>query len=169
MIGSDFLNKRRIGIACIFVTSMIVADQISKQWVVQNINLYERISLIPSFLYITYIQNTGAGFSILEGFGVLFFTLITLIASGFIVYYYLKSEQLAMRISLLMILAGAWGNCLDRLLYGYVRDFIGVYILGWPFPIFNGADICITCGFILLIIITFWEERKGKQRWKENK
>lgn len=148
---------------------MIVADQISKQWIVQNVGLYERIVWIPSFLYITYIQNTGAGFSILEGFGVLFFTFITLVASLFIVYYYFKSEQRAMRISLLMILAGAWGNCLDRLLYGYVRDFIGVYIFGWPFPIFNGADICITCGFILLIMITLWEERKEKQRWKENK
>ena len=66
-----------------------------------------------------------------------------------------------------MIFSGAVGNFIDRLWLGYVRDFFSFYIFGSPFPVFNIADICITVGFAILLLIYFYDEFKEKKRWKQ--
>jgi signal peptidase II len=66
------------------------------------------------------------------------------------------------------MIAGAAGNLADRLLLGYVRDFLHFFIFGYDFPIFNIADSCLTVGVILLILASFLEEKKHEQTRVEN-
>ncbi len=68
-----------------------------------------------------------------------------------------------------MICAGAIGNFIDRMTLGYVVDFFSFYFFGWGFPVFNIADICISVGFVMLIIFTLIDEYKEQQRWKNKK
>ena len=150
----------------IFFMALIFIDQFSKSWVVSNIQLSSHIDIIPNFLYLTFVKNTGAGFSLFENYGILFFSVLTISACTIIVYTFFQTEKKLAKWILVMILAGAIGNFIDRLMLGYVRDFIGVYIFDWAFPIFNGADIFITGGFMALIGLTIIEEMSEKQAWK---
>ena len=74
------------------------------------------------------------------------------------------------RVSILgyvMVFSGAIGNFIDRMVFNYVRDFIGVYIGSYAFPIFNVADICITVGFAVILIVMVYQEVEEKRRWKK--
>jgi signal peptidase II len=135
----------------------------------------EVIPVIGNFLQWTYIENQGMAFGISFGWGKIFLSLFSLVASGFIVWYLHKvSDKLKILtgIAITLILAGAFGNCIDRCLYGVlygtaplfyggVVDFIMVNIpdidlfgLHYShFPIFNVADSCVTCGVILLLFM----------------
>lgn len=135
----------------------------------------EMVSVIGDFLQWTYIENQGMAFGISFGWGKVFLSLFSLIASGFIIYYI---HQISSKVPFYaglaptLILAGAFGNAIDRcfygifygtspLFYGGVVDFILVDIpdidfLGLQyshFPVFNVADSCVTCGVILLIFV----------------
>ncbi len=161
------IDIKKIGIALLASILLIALDQVTKAWIVDTFRLYEVKTFIPNLLYVTYYQNTGGAFSMFEGFGNLFFGILTTIALIFIAYLYMNAKRLANYIGYILVFAGAIGNLMDRLVLGYVRDFIGVYIGSYPFPIFNVADICITCGFALLLICTIQEEWKEKHKWKK--
>ena len=142
----------------------VLLDQFSKQIITSCVDLYEKIEIIPSFFNITYVQNYGAGFSILEGQRFLFI-LITIVA--IIVFSYLlykgKKAHILYKASLLMILGGTLGNFFDRLTHTYVVDFLDFVIFGYDFPVFNVADCFLTLGVILLLLYTlFIEGKDGK-------
>ena len=158
---------KNISILVIMSLLLVGMDQYTKIAVVDRISLYEQVNVIPNFLYITYIQNTGAAFSMMEGAGNVVFSIITIASLCLLLYLYMHSKDVWMRAGYLIVFAGAIGNYIDRMALHYVRDFIGVYIFGWSFPIFNFADICITCGFGLLIIKMAYDEIKEKSRWKK--
>lgn len=139
-------------------------DQWTKYDVVRGMDLGESIVLIPKLFELTYVQNTGAGFSIFLGYGKVFFAVLTLAAMAGILWFYFKSSDPGVQLSLSLIFAGALGNFIDRMARGYVVDFFHVYIFGWSFPIFNVADICITLGFVFLVIHMLVEEYKGVKR-----
>ncbi len=143
----------------------VVLDQLSKHWIVSNFDLFESHVIIDNFLSITYVRNTGAGFSILEG-KMLFFYVITIISMVVLGYLFVKSDEkdYLQRISISMIVGGALGNFIDRLLMGYVVDFISVLIFGYNFPVFNIADSFLTIGAILFVLSILKEERYGKTR-----
>ena len=132
-------------------------DQWVKHWIVQNLSLYEKIS-INSFINITHQQNAGAAFSILAdagGWQRWFLSLLAILVSGYIAHwlYHLKSKpQWFLTYGLCMILGGAIGNVIDRLRFGYVIDYAQILINGWPFPSFNVADAAITVGAAFIII-----------------
>lgn len=155
-------------IASIFLLVFFVGlDQWTK-WAIDNsMKPQEVIEIIPGLFNLHYVFNEGAGFSMLEGVGMPFFVILTIVCLGFMVYYFYEAKDLRIQLSLAVIAAGAIGNMLDRMLLGHVRDFFSVYIFGWPFPIFNVADICITVGFVLLIISFLLEERKNKRAAKQ--
>ena len=136
----------------IFIVILIVAfDQLSKWIVVTNMELHQSIPLIDGWLHITSARNRGAAFSILED-QIWFFILITLIAVtllSYLIYRYGREDRL-LGYTLALILGGALGNLIDRVLAGEVVDFIDFAIIN--FPIFNIADIGITIGTGLLII-----------------
>lgn len=151
----------------LFITcSLVLIDQFSKQLVTGYIDLYQKIEVIPGFFNLTYVQNYGAGFSILEGQRTLF--LIITVAAVILFSYMLikgKNNGLLYKASLLLILGGTVGNFIDRLVHTYVVDFLDFIILGYDFPVFNIADSFLTVGVALLLIYTiFIEGKDGKTR-----
>lgn len=136
----------------LLVTSlMVLIDQISKILIRMYLSLYESITIIPSFLNITYVQNTGAAFSILEGQQWIFI-IASLIVLGSIIYYLQQKKIDKFDIFIFsLIISGIIGNLLDRVFLNYVTDFIEFIIFNRNMPIFNLADTFICVGCVLLI------------------
>lgn len=144
----------------ILTTILVVIDQVTKYLTVQNIELGQVVEFIPDFVSLTYIRNTGAAFSILEG-QMWFFYIVTTVVIGVLIYYmYTEAKNdRVLGILLSLILAGAIGNFIDRLMLQYVVDMIKLEFM--DFAIFNVADSYLTVGVILLFIYTINQERKG--------
>lgn len=139
---------------------LVIIDQATKYLTVQNIELGQVIEFIPNIVSLTYIRNTGAAFSILEG-QMWFFYIVTIIVIGVLIYYMYTEAKKDRMLGILLsfILAGAIGNFIDRLMLQYVVDMIKLEFI--DFAIFNVADSYLTVGVILLFIYTFYQERKG--------
>ena len=152
---------RKIDLIWVFITVMI--DLMSKFSVEAFLVLGESITIIPNFFAITYVRNTGAAFSILEG-KMIFFYVITVIAVVGMLHYLSKTpkEQIWMRLSLILMLGGAIGNFIDRVMYQYVRDFLDFTIFGYDFAVFNLADSFLCIGVALLLVDAYLEEKRGK-------
>ena len=149
-----------------------VLDQLTKQMIVRNLDLCEfgfcdSIELLP-FLKLILVYNDGAAFSILSdagGWQRWFLSLVSFAVSGFIFFWILRlkpSERL-LGFALAIILGGAIGNLIDRVLLGHVVDFILLYHSGFFFPTFNVADAAISVGAILLIIEMFYKKKGGNE------
>lgn len=156
------MNKKPYIIAFCF----FILDLISKQVVIRMINLHESIKVIKNFFYLTYTRNTGAAFSILED-GRILFLVVTIIALFFI-NKYMNKEDIKGIDNLIygMIIGGILGNLLDRIVYGYVIDFLDFKIFGYNYPVFNLADTFIVVGAILLIGTGIYKDYKNKKRSK---
>ncbi|ASS65937.1 signal peptidase II [Paenibacillus sp. D51F] len=142
---------------------VIVLDQLSKWVISSRLELYEQLKVIGNFFVITSIRNTGAAFSILEGKRA-FFLLITLAVAAGIMWYIhqsRKSGRTLLLTALGLVLGGALGNFIDRLLYGHVVDFLSFNFGSYSFPVFNLADTAITIGVGLIILDTFLGERRN--------
>ncbi|MDD6640507.1 MAG: signal peptidase II [Erysipelotrichaceae bacterium] len=147
----------------LFVILLVVLDQASKIYLTL-VNKTSPIDLevIRGFFRITYTCNDGAAFSILKGKRV-FFIIMTIIVVFLIVYYLLKNKVYWVeKYSLLLIISGALGNLIDRIMYGYVIDFLDFIIFGYDFPVFNIADSFITIGAIGLIISILFLNKEGE-------
>ena len=155
----------------IFLVSIIVfiVDIISKI-LVSNFMLEDQsIKIINNFLYFTYAKNTGIAFSFLEG-NMLFIISMTLIIVVLLIkYVYNKKLDVKEKISYGLVLGGAIGNLFDRIVYGYVIDFIDVYIFGYDYPIFNVADSCVVVGIILILLLSFKSEGSEKDEVNSRK
>lgn len=134
----------------------LIIDIISKLVVSNLMDVYDSIVIIKNFFYITYVRNTGAAWSIFEG-EILGLVIVSLIIISFIIYYISKQKNKTRleKISYSLILGGAFGNLLDRIVYGYVVDFLDFNIFGYDYPIFNLADSFIFVGVVMLIIHTW--------------
>lgn len=143
----------------IFIISFIILiiDIISKRLVIGNLATSESVSVIDNFFRITYAENTGVAFSLIEGY-VGFIIMMTVIVI-IMIFKYVKSNNINKyeEIGYSFILGGALGNLLDRVIYGYVIDFLDFNIFGYDFPIFNIADSFIVIGVFILGIISFRE------------
>jgi signal peptidase II len=139
--------------------AVIVIDQVTKQIAEAQLSLHEPVNLIPYFdWYLTY--NTGAAFSLLAdagGWQRWLFTVIAIVVSAVIVQWIRKlpHEDSLTALSLGLILGGAIGNLIDRILLGHVIDYIQVWLGSYPFPAFNIADAAISVGAALLILSSF--------------
>jgi signal peptidase II len=148
---------------------IVILDQATKAMVVRWVDLYDKIP-INSFINITHQRNTGAAFSFLaeaSGWQRWFFIVLAALVSGYIIWWLWRLRgqgQLILSAGLSLVLGGAIGNVIDRVLLGNVVDFIQVLIAGWPFPSFNIADSAITVGAAFLIIdALFLSGKKGGQ------
>lgn len=132
---------------------VVGGDQITKTIVDHTLQLWGSYKIVNNFFYFTYSHNKGAAWGIFEGHLWLFF-LISIIAAIGIIYYFKESMpyQKLTRFGLVLLFSGMIGNLIDRVVFGYVRDFIDFIIFGYDFPIFNVADMAITIGVILIII-----------------
>ena len=138
-------------------------DFLSKQVVIHTLKLEKSIKVIDNFFYLTYTQNKGAAFSILKDERILLLILTVLII--FIIHKYIDKERLnKLEIFFLgMIIGGIIGNFFDRLVYGYVIDFLDFYLFGYNYPVFNLADSFIVIGIILMLVISFRKEHVWKK------
>ena len=139
----------------------LVIDIISKLVISNLMNVNASIMVIKNFFYITYVRNTGAAWSIFSG-KTLGLIIVSLLIIVFLLYYISKNKPKYKieKISYAMILGGAFGNLIDRIIYGYVIDFLDFNIFGYNYPIFNLADSFIFVGVLLLIIFT-WRDKDG--------
>lgn len=133
-------------------TIVVFIDLLSKILVKNFLLLGHKNKIINNFFYITYVKNTGAAWSIFSGVTILI-TIITLIIVAILIYYIINHTLNKIEIvSYALILGGAIGNLLNRIMYGYVIDFLDFKIFNYNYPIFNIADISIVIGVFLLII-----------------
>ncbi|MCV2348839.1 signal peptidase II [Paucibacter sp. Y2R2-4] len=148
-----------LGIALV----IILLDQFTKVLILGNFQLGDS-RFVTSFFNVVRVHNTGAAFSFLAGAGGWqrwFFVGLGALATLFIVVMLRKhGQQTLFATALSLILGGAIGNVVDRLLHGYVVDFIQVHWAGWYFPSFNIADSAISVGAVLLI----WDEIRRVRR-----
>ncbi|WP_368251557.1 signal peptidase II [Enterococcus sp. 2201sp1_2201st1_B8_2201SCRN_220225] len=137
---------------------LVVADQLMKYWIVSNLSLGEALNVIPDVFSLTYFQNSGAAWSILEG-QMWFFALVTFIAVPVCLWLLWKNREGSKFYSfaLSLVIAGALGNFIDRMRLGYVVDMFQTDFIN--FPIFNVADMCLTIGVALVFIYALFEER----------
>ncbi len=161
------MKKRNIILVIILVSTLLI-DQITKVIAAASLGLYESFTIIPDFFAFTYVKNTGAAWSMLEG-KMIFFYLITIVALIAMVLYFrtLKKHQYLSKIGLVLMISGTLGNFIDRLFLHYVRDFIDFYIFGYDFPIFNVADMCLVIGIGVVLIDEFMEHYGVGYKWKQ--
>ncbi len=145
---------------------VVICDQLSKLWILQNFALYDSTVIIPGFFNLTFLRNTGAAFGILAGQPALwrqvFFVTLAMVALVVIIFMQRKlgPQNSWFTISLGFISGGAIGNLIDRVAYGSVIDFFDFYVTTHHWPAFNVADSGITVGVAIFLITQFLEERE---------
>ena len=141
---------------------VILVDFFSKYMVSKLMTVNETINLIDNFFRITYVKNTGAAFSIFSNNTILVI-IISIVVIGFLLFYIYKNKgnNKLENVSHAFILGGAISNLIDRLVYGYVIDFLDFEILSYNAPIFNLADTFIVIGVILFLINTLRSRYDG--------
>lgn len=143
---------------------VIVLDQATKMYFSATMQLGESVSLLPVFSW-TLAHNYGAAFSFLHdagGWQRWFFAGIALVVSGGILFWLktLPANARFLACALVLVLGGALGNLYDRMMLGYVVDFIHVHYGTWHFPAFNIADCGISVGAAMLIFDSLFLEKK---------
>ena len=138
----------------VFMISVIIfiIDQITKSIISTFLNLNESIKIIKDFFYLKYINNTGASWGILENSRTLLIILSIIAFIILIRYSYSFKKTKLNTFGFGFLLGGILGNLSDRIIFGYVKDFLDFKILNYNFPVFNIADIFIVFGVIILII-----------------
>ena len=140
------------------VAGIVIADQIVKVLIRRRLEYGESIEVIPGFFSLTRVHNTGAAFGMLNPvdfpYKAIVMPLVAAAALAGLALYAatLDAGQRLSRVGLTFVIAGAAGNLIDRLAYGYVLDFVDVYWRGWHFWAFNVADASITVGVALMIL-----------------
>lgn len=140
----------------IVLVFIIITDRLSKTWAYEYLREAEPIPVLNNLFELRYSENTGMAFSLLSDKPRFLFTLVLLIILG-IFYHIVKQKTLDLSIA--FILAGGLGNLMDRLIYGFVVDFINPLFV--DFAIFNVADIALNIGVALLIIQYFTSKKKN--------
>ena len=149
-----------------WVVTILVLDQLTKMIVDRTMSLHQSIPIIDGFFSLTYVRNTGAAFGIFAGsheaFRLPFLILVSVLALGFVAVMLkrLRDEETGLITALSLIIGGAIGNLVDRVLYGEVIDFLDFYWSNYHWPAFNVADSCITIG--VLITLFYLIRAKGE-------
>jgi signal peptidase II len=155
------------GLRFLWISTIIfMFDQWTKYAIVDSMRLYESIQ-ITSFFNLTYVHNYGAAFSFLYdagGWQVYFLSTVALLVSALILWWLRQAtkEQLLLPVAFSFILGGALGNVFDRIMHGYVIDFLDFYYGTYHWPAFNVADSAIFIGAALLIIDMFKNKEANK-------
>ncbi len=147
---------------CIYSVIYLLLDQIVKLIVTNSIDLGESVAIIDSFFHLTYVRNTGAAWSIFEGYTSLL--IVISFVAIFLVYYFMLKDKKIEKIEEVgygMLLGGIIGNLIDRVVYGYVVDFFHFIFGSYQFPVFNIADIGIVIGTFIIVFIMIKEDFYG--------
>lgn len=150
------------------VAAMIILDQIVKNLAQANIAVGSIVPLVDGILDLTFVQNTGAAFSLFSN-SFYFLVVVRALAGGAMIYIFIRYNKrlhTLLRISMCLILAGALGNLIDQVLLGSVRDMFAFRFI--EFAIFNVADACITVGAVLLFADLIFFKGRTLFREKDN-
>ena len=143
---------------------VVILDQATKALVINTVKLQDSIALLP-ILDIVYLENTGAAFSILaqaSGWQRWFFITLALVVSVTLMIWLrrIRADQTILAIGLSLVLGGALGNVIDRVMHGYVVDFIYFNWRTWDFPAFNIADCAVVGGAIGIALFGLFDGKK---------
>ena len=143
-------------ISLITTCSIVIVDRVTKQFFASLLDVGESIPVIPNIIHFSLVHNTGIAFGLFKDHGLVFIIvpIIAIILLVFNIYYYQQNGQVLSRLYIVafsLILAGAIGNLIDRIMFGYVVDFIDLRL--WP--VFNVADSAITIGAVIIAISCF--------------
>lgn len=163
--GATFMRKWLILGSVTLIT--ILLDQLTKTWVINNLQLYETIQPIPALaplFQITHSTNTGAAFGIFPMAGGLIF-MLSIVIVGFMIWYFRDTPAYArfIPIAVGMVIGGAMGNMIDRLQHGHVIDFIHYQIPDLISNVSNIADHGVVLGVLLIIGESLWRDYQDKQ------
>jgi signal peptidase II len=165
------LHRQALAITAATATLVVLLDQLSKLWIVDNISQQPSQVLIDGFLRLRYTRNTGAAFGFFQGgTGMLSIAAIAIVGAIIFSATRMGSSNRLTLLSMGLIVGGALGNLVDRLRLGYVVDFIEVYgpriQLGnsvYTWPVFNAADSAITVGVILLVVTLLFGDKSERK------
>jgi lipoprotein signal peptidase len=157
-------TRRSAGVAAAVL--VLAADQASKAWIVHGLGLPGRgsVALLP-VLNLTWVENRGITFGLLNGVGSLapvFLTLVALAVVAALGVWLWRAERALVAVALGAVAGGAIGNVIDRLRLGYVVDFIHAHAWGWSWYVFNVADAAIVCGVAALVLDGAFAHPPGK-------
>jgi signal peptidase II len=144
----------------LLVVTAIFLDQLTKWWAVHALNRFDSWVLVPKVLEFQLVFNTGAAYGLFLNQRVFLSIVAGLVIVGAIWFQRYFNHSIFSRLGICFVLAGAWGNWIDRLRLGYVVDFINIHI----FPVFNVADMCIDLGLALLLADLIWGHRGANQK-----
>ena len=132
----------------------VLLDQFIKNILINILAVGEGITIINNFFQITLLHNTGAAFSILSNSTILLI-LLSVVALILIYFFLIKGKTLKLleQITYGILAGGIIGNLIDRLIYGYVIDYLDFKIFGYNFPVFNFADMCIVISVFIMIVL----------------
>ncbi len=147
----------------------LIIDIITKNLIKSKLMLYDAVPVIDGFFNIVYVLNPGAAFSFLhdmnESYRRLFFITVTIIAIFVVLYIFAREKSKINTAGFALILSGAIGNLIDRIIIGKVVDFLDFYYKTYHFPAFNVADSCITVGVALIIIdMLFFSKKRDNDK-----
>lgn len=147
----------------------LIIDIITKNLIKSKLMLYDAVPVIDGFFNIVYVLNPGAAFSFLhdmnESYRRLFFITVTIIAIFVVLYIFAREKSKINTAGFALILSGAIGNLIDRIIIGKVVDFLDFYYKTYHFPAFNVADSCITVGVALIIIdMLFFSKKRDNNK-----
>ena len=146
----------------ILAAGIVLLDQATKYWAGAALEIHRPVALLP-FLNFTLTHNAGAAFSLFSdagGWQRWFLSGLAVLISGVIVAWIRRvpGDRVWLPCALALVLGGALGNLVDRVLFGAVVDFVDVYYGQWHWPAFNLADSAISVGAVMLIISSFHDE-----------
>lgn len=164
-------------LSCSIFVLVLLADLLTKGLIIPNLipNVGDRVGIIPKLISFIYVKNYGAAWGILGGRNIFLIVMSIVILALFITFYVLRVKKVRnnssclLGISVGLIAGGCIGNLFDRLVFGYVRDFINFDFMN--FPVFNFADIALTFGVIIMVIyflFFFAKEDKNADKIQEN-
>ena len=155
LLRSKQLKKRIISFIFV-VTLLVLLDQVSKYFIKKYFFPFTNITIIKGFFNLIYVKNKGVAFGLLSNLPFIFKKIFLIWIPSFaclaLIFYILFAKKISKKaiIGYTLIIAGAIGNLIDRICYGYVVDFFDLYYKNYHWPAFNFADSYITIGIILI-------------------
>ncbi len=147
--------KQKLLLYFIFALLIFIVDHSTKTLIKLYVHPLEVIRILP-FFNIVYVENTGSAFGLFKSLGNTFFIIISIFAITLVSFLLVKEKD--NRLCYSLIIGGAAGNLVDRIIYGYVIDFFDFHIAGVHWPVFNIADSALTIGIILLFYKTLFKK-----------
>ncbi len=152
--------KKRAIIGLAILVAVLALDLFTKYLAHAHLALGQQIELLP-FFQLVHVRNMGAAFGMFGSMGNGFFIGVSLFAIVLLVWLFIRNEMNYIGLSLVM--GGAIGNLADRVMLGYVRDFLDFYIGSYHWPAFNVADAALTVGIGIMLISPFFEKKSPEK------